>query len=255
MSDEEALFAEERRRDARNMREDQELNRLSRSWFDRSARHRYSYNFTWLGRPIIQYPEDIVAIQEIIWRAQPDLIVETGVARGGSLVLSASMLEILGRGSVIGVDIDIRPHNRRAIEAHPLARRIQLIEGSSVDPKTAATVFHRAKDAKQVVVFLDSNHTHEHVLRELELYSPLVKKGGYLVVFDTVIDDMPPDSFPDRPWAIGNSPKTAVGEFLRKNRRFVVDEDFDRRLLLTVAPSGYLRCVGDSEDDASSDPR
>jgi cephalosporin hydroxylase len=255
MSDEEALFAEERRRDAHEMREDQELNRLSRAWFDRSARHRYSYNFTWLGRPIIQYPEDIVAIQEVIWRAQPDLIVETGVARGGSLVLSASMLEILGRGSVIGVDIDIRSHNRVAIEMHPLARRIQLIEGSSVDPKTAAEVFKRAEDAKRVVVFLDSNHTHEHVLRELELYSPLVQKGSYLVVFDTVIDDMPPDSFPDRPWAIGNSPKTAVAEFLQKNHRFVVDQDFDRRLLLTVAPGGYLRCIADSEEDASNDAR
>jgi cephalosporin hydroxylase len=248
MSDEQTRFAEERRREATAMREDKEMNRLSRAWFDESTKHHYSYNFTWLGRPIIQYPEDIVAIQEVIWRAQPDLIVETGVAHGGSLVLSASMLEILGRGSVIGVDIEIRPHNRRAIEAHPLARRIQLLEGSAVDPAIVAEVFRRARDAKRVVVFLDSNHTHEHVLAELEMYSPLVKKDSYLVVFDTVIEDMPPHSFPNRPWDIGNNPKTAVAEFLRKNRRFVVDEDFDRRLLLTVAPRGYLRCVGDPED-------
>jgi cephalosporin hydroxylase len=247
MSDEETRFAQERQREARVMREDRELDRLSRAWFDRSTKHHYSYNFTWLGRPIIQYPEDIVAVQEVIWRAQPDLIVETGVAHGGSLILSASMLEILGRGSVIGVDIEIRPHNRRAIEAHPLARRIQLIEGSSVDTAVAAEVFARARDAKRVVVFLDSNHTHEHVIRELELYSPLVKKDSYLVVFDTVIEDMPPDSFPNRPWDIGNNPKTAVAEFLGKNRRFVVDEDFERRLLVTVAPRGYLRCVADAE--------
>ncbi|HSZ83281.1 MAG TPA: cephalosporin hydroxylase family protein [Polyangia bacterium] len=245
MSDEATRFAEERRRDAAAMDADVELKQLSRNWFDKSYRYRYSYNFTWLGRPIIQYPEDIVAIQELLWRVQPDLVVETGVAHGGSLILSASILALLGRGSVIGIDVDIRKHNREAIEAHPLAKGIQLIEGSSTDDKVVADVFRRAAKAERIVVFLDSNHTHEHVRRELELYSPLVRKGSYLVVFDTVIEEMPDAAFSDRPWARGDNPMTAVREFLKLNPRFSVDEEFEQRLPFSVAPSGYLRCTAD----------
>jgi cephalosporin hydroxylase len=245
MSDEAARFADERRREAAAMNEDAELKSLSRKWFDRSCQYRYSYNFTWLGRPIIQYPEDIVAVQELLWKVRPDLVVETGVAHGGSLVLSASILEMLGHGAVIGIDIDIRRHNRQAIEEHPLAKRIQLIEGSSTDDKVIAEVVKHAADLERIVVFLDSNHTHEHVLRELDLYSPLVHKGSYLVVFDTVVEEMPDTAFSNRPWARGNNPMTAVREFLARNPRFVVDNEFEQRLQLSVAPSGYLRCVED----------
>jgi cephalosporin hydroxylase len=245
MSDEAARFADERRREAAAMKEDAELRSLSRKWFDRSCQYRYSYNFTWLGRPIIQYPEDIVAVQELLWKVRPDLVVETGVAHGGSLVLSASILEMLGHGSVIGIDIDIRRHNRQAIEEHPLAKRIQLIEGSSTDDKVIAEVVKRATNLERIVVFLDSNHTHEHVIRELDLYSPLVRKGSYLVVFDTVVEEMPDTAFSNRPWARGNNPMTAVREFLARNQRFVVDNEFEQRLQLSVAPSGYLRCVED----------
>lgn len=217
----------------------------ARRFFLRSCVHRYSYNFTWLGRPIIQYPQDIVALQEIVWRTRPDAIVETGVAHGGSAVLFASLLQLTGGGPVVAVDIDIRAHNRAAIESHPLANRIVLIEGSSVDHATFARVRNALGDAKNVMVVLDSNHTHEHVRAELALYAPLVRKGSYLVVMDTVVEQMPDDAFPDRPWGKGNSPMTAVREFLAEDPRFEADDDIDRRLLVSVAPGGYLRCVAD----------
>ena len=212
----------------------------------KSFEYNYSYNFTWLGRPIIQFPQDIVAMQEILWRVQPDLVVETGVAHGGSLIFHASILELIGgEGRVVGIDIDIRDHNRAEIERHPLSRRITLLEGSSTEQRLVDEVRAMAKNCRRVVVALDSNHTHEHVLRELELYSPLVKQGSYLVVFDTVVDDMPEDCFPDRPWGAGNNPKTAVHEYLKTSDRFVIDEEYNAKLLLTVAPDGYLRCVKD----------
>lgn len=227
------------------MQADVELRRLRRQLYEAIARYRYTYNFTWFGRPIIQLPEDIVSIQEIILSAKPDLVIETGVAHGGSLALSASMLQLLGRGTVVGVDIEIRAHNRAAIEAHPLAHRIRLVEGSSTDPAVVAQVAEIARGADRPMVFLDSNHTHEHVLRELELYSPFVRKDSYLVVFDTGIEDMPEGTYPDRPWGEGNNPKTAVRAFLKGNDRFEIDRGLESRLMYTVAPDGYLRCVKD----------
>jgi len=206
---------------------------------------RYSYNFTWMGRPIIQYPQDIVAMQEIIWRVRPDLIIETGVAHGGSAVFYASLLELLGGDRiVVAVDIEIRPHNRQAIEAHPMFPRIRLIEGSSTEPQTVAQVQQLAAGRQTVLVCLDSNHTHDHVLRELEFYSPLVTPGSYLVVFDTIIEDLPAGMFPDRPWGKGNNPKTAVHKFLKTNNRFEIDPAIQDKLLITVCPDGFLRCIG-----------
>jgi cephalosporin hydroxylase len=228
------------------MAADTELRAVATEFFLRSCEHRYSYNFTWLGRPIIQYPQDIVALQEIVWRTRPDVIVETGIAHGGSAVLFASLLQLLGGdGRVVAVDIDIRAHNRAAIESHPLAGRITLIEGSSVDAAVAGRVRAAATGAQSVMVVLDSNHTHEHVRAELALYSPLVRKGGYLVVMDTVVENMAPDSFPDRPWGKGDNPLTAVREFLAENSRFEIDREVDDKLLVSVAPGGYLRCVAD----------
>ena len=239
-------FVEQVRRNVARLRGDADLAAKSRDWIRDSSRLEYSYNFTWLGRPIIQYPQDVVALQEIEWSIRPDLIVETGVAHGGSLVFHASMLELIGgSGRVVGIDIDIREHNRREIEAHPMSRRIDLVEGSSTDPAVVADIYRLASGRETVLVLLDSNHTHDHVLRELELYSPLVRRGGYLVVFDTVIEDMPPDFFPDRPWGKGNNPKTAVREFLSRNDRFEVDLDIEAKLSITVAPEGYLRCIKD----------
>jgi cephalosporin hydroxylase len=228
------------------MAADPELRAAATEFFLRSCEHRYSYNFTWLGRPIIQYPQDIVALQEIVWRTRPDVIVETGIAHGGSAVLFASLLQLIGgKGRVVAIDIDIRAHNRAAIESHPLADRITLIEGSSVDAAIAARVRAAAAGAQNVMVVLDSNHTHAHVRDELALYSPLVRKGGYLVVMDTVIEHMGPDSFPDRPWGKGDNPLTAVREFLALNQRFEIDREIDDKLLVSVAPGGYLRCVAD----------
>jgi cephalosporin hydroxylase len=209
-----------------------------------SLEHRYSYNFRWLGLPIIQYPQDIVAMQEIIWDVKPDLIIETGIARGGSLIFYASMLQLLGRGEVLGIDIDIRPHNRAAIEAHPMFARITMFEGSSISEAMAESVQAFACNHSTILVVLDSNHTHDHVLRELELYAPLVTPGSYCVVFDTVIEDMPPGSFPDRPWDKGNNPKTAVYEYLRTHSEFEIDKAIPDKLQITVAPDGYLRREG-----------
>jgi len=219
----------------------------------------YSYNFEWLGRPIIQYPQDMVAMQELIWRVRPDLIIETGIAHGGSLVLSASMLAILdvcdaiqagetidpaksGR-KVLGIDIDIRAHNRAAIESHPMASRINMIQGSSIAPEIIQQVHSIANDYKCVLVCLDSNHTHDHVLAELQAYAPLTTVGSYCVVFDAIIEDLPADMFPDRSWGPGNNPKTAVHQYLSTHPEFEIDKQIDHKLLITVAPDGYLKRV------------
>ena len=232
----------------RGLAEQTALRAMSVDWLSQVSQHKYCYNFSWLGRPVIQFPQDIVAIQELVWQIKPEAVVETGVAHGGSLVLSASCLEVLGgEGRVLGIDIDIRPHNRRAIEAHPLSHRIELLEGSSIDERLFARVEQFCRGRRRVLVILDSNHTHEHVLRELELYSRLVRQGSYLVVMDTIIEDMPADSFPDRPWSRGNNPKTAVREFLQSNRRFEIDRELEAKLQITVAPDGWLRCLADPQ--------
>ncbi len=226
------------------MAKDSTLQSLSKQWFIHSSRYEYSYHFTWLGRPIIQLPQDMIAIQEIIWQVKPDLIIETGIAHGGSLIFYASMLELLGGdGQVLGIDIDIREHNLVEIEKHPMFKRITMIEGSSIDEEIAKQLYDFAKGKNQILVLLDSMHTHDHVLKEMELYSPLVTKGSYLVVFDTIIEDMPEDFFLDRTWGKGNNPKTAAQEFLKTTDRFIVDKEIENKLLITVAPDGYLRCI------------
>lgn len=220
-----------------------DLQEASVSFRNTTIDAKYSYNFSWLGRPIIQYPQDLVAMQELIWETKPDLIIETGIAHGGSLIFYASMLELLGgNGQVVGIDIDIRKHNRVEIEKHPMFKRITMIEGSSTEEKIVEEV-RRLAEGKKVLVCLDSNHTHEHVLHELELYTPLVSVGSYCVVFDTIIEDMPKGFFSDRPWDIGNNPKTAVRAYLEKHDEFVVDEGIENKLLITVAPGGYLKKV------------
>jgi cephalosporin hydroxylase len=229
-----------------HMAADAEVQRLAHELFLGSCRYNYSYNFTWLGRPIIQYPQDIIAMQEIIWQVKPEVIIETGIAHGGSLIFHASILELIGgTGRVVGIDVDIRPHNRTAIEQHPMSKRITMLQGSSVDAAVAEQVSHFVRGRRPVLVSLDSNHTHEHVLKELQLYAPLVTKGSYLVVFDTVVEHMPKEFFPNRPWGKGNNPKTAVWEFLKNNDRFLIDKEVESKLLLTVAPDGYLKCVKD----------
>lgn len=242
MSDHE--FEALRRANISALRYDAALRQQATEFIIHSSEHKYSYNFDWLGLPIIQFPSDIVAVQELIWHIQPAVVVETGVARGGSLALSASVLELMGGDRfVIGIDIDIRSANRSAIESHPLAHRIRLVEGSSVSADIIEEVHRMVGDRSPILVLLDSMHTHDHVLEELRLYSNLVSEGSYIVVFDTVIADMPGTSFLDRPWGVRDNPKTAVHAFLSENDRFVIDEDFEAKLQITVAPSGYLRCV------------
>jgi cephalosporin hydroxylase len=241
-----AKFFSEVAANLEGLKADTDLQALSRVWVREISRHKYAYNFTWMGRPIIQFPQDMIAMQELIWRIRPGRIVETGVAHGGSLIYYASLLELLGgEGRVVGVDIDIRPHNRAEIERHPMAHRIDLVQGSSIDPITIAQVHALAKGHGPVLVILDSNHTHAHVLKELQAYAPLVGQGSYVVVFDTLVEDMPDDLIRDRPWKKGDNPKTAVWEFLRANPRFAVDKDIEAKLLITVAPDGYLKCLAD----------
>ncbi len=236
-----------------------ELTKHAADFMQASLLPRYSYNFYWLGRPIIQYPQDITAMQELIWQIRPDLIIETGIAHGGSLILSASMLAMLdmcdaieagvtldptkSNRMVVGIDIDIRAHNRDAIQAHPMASRIQMIQGSSIAPEIVKQVNDIATGYQRVLICLDSNHTHDHVLAELEAYAPMTSVGSYCVVFDTVVEDMPADMSPDRPWGPGNNPKTAVWEYLKSHPEFEIDKSIQHKLLITVAPDGYLKRV------------
>lgn len=237
-----------------------ELHALSNTWLTQIAGYKYSYNFSWMGRPIIQLPQDMVAMQELIWQIKPDLIIETGIAHGGSLIFSASMLALLEmsdaiesgsildprkpKRQVLGIDIDIRQHNRAEIEAHPMAHRINMIQGSSIDSAIIAQVKAFAAPYKRILVCLDSNHTHEHVLAELEAYASLTSVGSYCVVFDTAIEDLPEQLFHDRPWAPGNNPKTAVWEYLKTHPEFEIDKSIEHKLLITVAPDGYLKRIG-----------
>ncbi len=250
-------FQRERAERIEEYRSDKSFQQLSSSWLAESMARKYVYNFEWLGRPVIQYPQDMIAVQELVWRCRPDLIIETGIAHGGSLILSASLLALLEmfdamekgveldlqnpKRKVIGIDIDIREHNRRAIEDHPLAGRIEMFEGSSIDSEVISQVHDAAGGFKNIMVFLDSMHTHEHVLAELNGYAPLVGSGSYCVVFDTYIENMKPDFFPDRPWDVGNNPMTAVKKWLADNQDFTVDSEMETKLQVTVAPYGFLK--------------
>jgi len=240
MGDRDDAFEEEVQHNIRMLGSDSVIASLSKKWIEAGVPYKYSYNFSWLGLPIIQYPQDIIALQEIVWRTRPEIIIETGVARGGSLIFFASILELIGGpGRVVGVDIEIRPKNQMRIESHPLFKRISLIQGSSIEPGLVDTVRGLAKE-KRTMVVLDSNHCHEHVLSELTLYSPMVSEGCYLVVLDTIVEDLPEHMFADRPWGRGNSPKTAIQEFLAKTKDFEIDKSITNKLLITVAPDGYL---------------
>jgi len=242
MNDQVLAFFEERNERINNNGKNENLKSAAKAFNDASNSAQYSYNFSWMGRPIIQYPQDMIAMQELIWEIKPDLIIETGIAHGGSLIYYASILELIGNGEVLGVDIDIREHNRKEIEAHPMFKRIKMIQGSSIDESIVAKVAEAAKGKQRVMVCLDSNHTHDHVLNEMKMYAPFVTNGSYLVVFDTIVEDLPENYFGQkRNWGIGDNPKTAVFEFLKDNNDFSIDSAIDNKLLISVAPSGYLK--------------
>jgi cephalosporin hydroxylase len=252
-------FDEEVANNISRLGSDLDLQALSRVWVREISRHKWAYNFSWLGRPAIQFPNDAWALQELIWKVKPDLIIEAGIAHGGSLIFSASMLALLdlcdavdagtvmdptkSNRKVLGIDIDIRAHNREAIMRHPLSSRIEMIEGSSIDPETISRVHAVAEKHKVVMIILDSNHTHDHVLAELKAYAPLTSIGSYCCVFDTLVEDMPEEMSLNRPWGPGNNPKTAVWEYLKSNKDFSIDKLIEHKLLITVAPDGYLKRI------------
>ncbi len=239
-----AAFIEERKQRIAANGKNESLKAAAKTFNDASNSNQYSYNFSWMGRPIIQYPQDMIAMQEIIWEVKPDLIIETGIAHGGSLIYYASLLELIGNGEVLGIDIDIRAHNKAEIEKHPMMKRIKMIEGSAISEETLSQVILAAEGKQKILVCLDSNHTHEHVLRELEMYAPFVSVGSYIVVFDTIVEDLPENYFNQkRPWGIGNNPKNAVFDFLKINSDFIIDESIDNKLLISVAPEGYLKRI------------
>jgi cephalosporin hydroxylase len=253
-------FEKEVEKNIEGLANDKDVQALSRIWIREISPHKYAYNFRWLGRPAIQFPQDQVALQELIWNIKPDLIIETGIAHGGSLMFSASMLALLdmedainagktidpkhSKRKVLGIDIDIRAHNKVAIEAHPMASRIQMIQGSSIDPEIINEVHNIAKDYPTVLVCLDSNHTHKHVLAELEAYALLTSINSYCIVYDTAVEDMPQSLSGERPWGPGNNPKTAVWEYLKTHPEFEIDTSIESKLLITVAPDGYLKRIG-----------
>ena len=236
-----------------------EIKNAAHHFMRASLASKYSYNFAWMGRPIIQYPQDMMIMQELIWEVKPDLIIETGIAHGGSLIMNAGLLCMLDhcdalkagelidpnkpKRRVLGIDIDIREHNRLAIEAHPMSNRIDMIEGSSIDTNIIDKVKGYAANYERILISLDSNHTHDHVLAELNAYASLTSLDSYCVVFDTVVEDMAQELSGDRPWSPGNNPKTAVWEYLKNHSEFAIDKSIENKLLITVAPDGYLKRV------------
>ncbi|CAK7061649.1 MAG: Rhamnosyl O-methyltransferase [Desulfovibrio sp.] len=228
---------------------DKDLQNMGHDFLQTAINKQYAYNFFWCGVPLLQIPQETQAMQEVIWEVKPDCIIETGVAWGGSLMFSASMLCVLEscnyitNGLVIGIDIEIRPHNKQNIQAHPLASKIHLLEGSSIDENIVAQVSRLVEDKKRILVCLDSNHTHAHVLQELRLYSPFVGIGSYCIVGDTGIEDFENAPHTERPWGAGNSPKSAVHAFLKESSDFIVDSHTERKLIFTGSPDGYLKRI------------
>lgn len=226
------------------MSQDKNLKKKSIDWMLHADKYKYTYNFRWMGIPIIKFPNDILALQEIIWKVKPDVIIETGIAHGGSIIFSATMLELIGKdGLVIGVDIDIRKHNRVEIEKSKFYKRIKMFEGSSVSKKIIKKIKSLIKPKSKVMVFLDSNHTYPHVMKEIEIYSKLVTKNSYLVVEDTFTEFFPKNYFSNRPWDVGNNPLIAINEFLKKNKNFKIDKNLNEKLSITETFDGYLKKI------------
>lgn len=238
-------FEKEKKSRISKNRHNLDFSKASKKFLIESIKPKYTYNFSWLGVPIIQIPQDIQQLQEIIWKVKPNLIIETGIAHGGSLIFSASMLAILNMNSkekrkVIGIDIDLRKHNKAILEKHFMKKYISCINGSSTDNKIFNKIKKISKSYKKTLVILDSNHTHEHVLKELNLYSQLVTKNSYCIVFDTIINDMPNNYYPDRNWNKSNNPMTAIKEFLKINKNFHIDTSIDYKLMVSMAKNGFL---------------
>lgn len=244
-------FQKERHANIIRQRDSLEAQQIAQQWTEHPDLRKYSYNFNWLGRPVIQYPQDLIAMQEVIFTVQPDCIIETGIAHGGSLIFYASLLELNAlcgghqHACVYGIDIDIRTHNWKAIESHPIYKRerIHIVQGSSIDPCIIDQIHQAASRYNTILVVLDSNHTHAHVFAELEAYASLVTPGSYCVVFDTIVARMPENAYLNRPWNRDDNPMTAVRAWLPQHLEFEIDTEIDSKLLISMAPNGYLRRI------------
>jgi cephalosporin hydroxylase len=239
-------FAQLLRESADSMAADEKLQRDALDVLVRADHYRWIHQTTWMGEPVLNLPQDMFALQEIIFKTRPKYVVEIGVAWGGSLLFYATLLEMLGGEKAIGVDLFIPDDLRQRLMSHGrLSERICLINGSSIEHDTFQQVSSLLGNSRDVMIFLDSFHTHDHVLQELRLYSPLVGKGQYLVCGDTIVQDIPAQEHRQRPWGPGNNPKTAVEAFLKENDRFEVDLEIENKLLLTCNPGGFLKCIRD----------
>ena len=244
-TDDREQYLENRKNKSFSLGLDKKIFQQSKDLIYNLDQYDYSYLWTWMGIPIIQLPADIMATQEVIWKTKPDIIIETGVARGGSVLFMASILEMMGNGQVIGVDIDIRKHNRESIEAHPMSKRVTLIEGGSVDDSILKQVRANIPDGARVMVVLDSDHSRDHVLEECRAYGPMVTKDCYMVVADTLVGHLDEKEAPQnrsQVWYKGNDPLTALQEYMLESDRFEIDLEINGKLVLSSSPGGYLRC-------------
>lgn len=234
----------QKRENAGAQRQDEGLARIAHDFVVKSDQYGYGYQWTWCGLPVIQMPQDIVVTQEIIWACKPDVIIETGIAWGGSIALYASLLQLIGKGKVVGVDLNLMNHVADQIMGLPFASgRVHLYKGSSVDPDIVSRIRAHVSPGQSVMVLLDSNHTHEHVFEELKIYAPLVTKGQFLIVSDTIVEEIPVQEHRPRPWGPGNNPKTALRAYLRDHPEFEVDSYINAKALLTYSPDAYCRKV------------
>ncbi len=243
MSFDREQFDADKIKNATSLGKDEELQKLALELIEKSDKHYHAYQWTWLDLPIIQSTEDILAAQELVWKVKPDVIIETGIAWGGSIVFYASLLQLIGKGKIVGIDVALPQKNIDKIMSYPFSDRIELIQGSAVDQSIVDLAASHIKEGQTVMLMLDSNHTHEHVLKELEMYSHLVTKDSYIIVSDTIVEDIPTQEHRPRPWGPGDNPKTAVNAFLKGNDRFVLDEYYNNKILVTFDKGGYLRCV------------
>lgn len=236
-------FEDARKQWAENMHQDQSLRNKALDVFIEADRHNWIHQTNWLGEPSLQTPEDLITFQEIIFRTRPDFLVEVGVAWAGSLLFYATIMESIGHGQIIGIDIFIPDDLKDRIFSHSISKRIKLIQSSSIEDDSFREISGMIGENKNTMVHLDSDHTEKHVLQELKLYSELVTKGNYLVCGDTIIDFLPEQTHRPREWGKINNPYTALKKFLSSNNRFVVDQSFDMKRLMSNQPGGYLRCI------------
>ncbi len=236
-------FNEEKKENIKKAYDNPELHKSALDFITKSDQHNYAYNWTWLDMPIIQMPEDIMLVQEIIWETKPDIIIETGIAWGGSVVLYASILELIGKGQVLAIDKVLPQHNIDAIMKYNFSSRIKLFEGSSIDESIVNAIRDIIKPTDKVMVLLDSNHTHAHVYEELKIWESFVTSGQYLVISDTIVEEIPEQTHRSRSWGHGDNPMTALNQFLSENNKFTRENDYNHKAICSFTRNGYLKRI------------